>query len=58
MNNSINYSGFVDMLLNSDGDFEPYGYSIPPQMPAQSSGLNPANRITHHDNIVDDPREE
>lgn len=27
MNTSINYSGFVDMCLDSDDDFEPYGYS-------------------------------
>lgn len=25
MNDSINYSGFVDMLLDSDEDYEPYG---------------------------------
>lgn len=25
MNNSINYSGFVEMFLNSGDDFEPYG---------------------------------
>jgi len=27
MNNSINYSGFTDMFLDSSDDFEPYGYS-------------------------------
>ena len=25
MNNSINYSSFVEMFLNSGDDFEPYG---------------------------------
>lgn len=25
MNDSINYSGFVDILLDSDEDYEPYG---------------------------------
>lgn len=25
MNDSINYSGFVDMFLDSNDDFEPYG---------------------------------
>lgn len=25
MNNSINYSGFVDIYLDSDDEFEPYG---------------------------------
>lgn len=27
MNTSINYSGFVDMFLDSEDDFEPYGCS-------------------------------
>lgn len=27
MNNSINYSGFTDLLLKSADDFEPYGFS-------------------------------
>lgn len=27
MNNAINYSGFIDIDLKSDDDFEPYGYS-------------------------------
>lgn len=25
MNSSINYAGFVDMFIDSDEDFEPYG---------------------------------
>lgn len=25
MNNTINYSGFVEMFMNSSDDFEPYG---------------------------------
>lgn len=28
MNNSINYSGFVEMFMDSTDDFEPYGYSV------------------------------
>lgn len=27
MNNSINYSSFVEMVLDSSDDFEPYGYA-------------------------------
>jgi hypothetical protein len=27
MNQSINYSGFSDMLLDSSDDYEPYGYA-------------------------------
>ena len=26
MNNSINYSGFTDMFIDSNEDFEPYGF--------------------------------
>lgn len=32
MNNSVNYSSFVDLLLSSDDDYEPYGISVPPSM--------------------------
>lgn len=28
MNNSINYSGFTEMFMDSIDDFEPYGYSV------------------------------
>ena len=28
MNNSVNYSGFMEMFENSSDDFEPYGYSV------------------------------
>lgn len=28
MDNSINYSGFVEMYVNSSDEFEPYGYCI------------------------------
>lgn len=28
MNNSINYSGFIELCLNSNDDFEPYGYGV------------------------------
>ena len=27
MNSSINYSGFTEMFINSDDEFEPYGCS-------------------------------
>jgi hypothetical protein len=27
MNNSINYAGFIEMIRNSNEDFEPYGCS-------------------------------
>jgi len=28
MNNSINYSGFIEMFMDSTDDFDPYGYSV------------------------------
>jgi hypothetical protein len=31
MNNSVNYSSFVEMVLDSSDDFEPYGYAETPQ---------------------------
>lgn len=32
MNNSINYGSFVDLLISSDDDYEPYGLSSYPDM--------------------------
>jgi hypothetical protein len=32
MNNSINYGSFIDLLVSSDDDYEPYGLSAPPEM--------------------------
>lgn len=58
MNNSINYSGYVDMLLDSSDEFEPYGYSIPPRIVAQASGFTEANLMLHLDSMCDDPWEE
>ena len=29
MNSTFNYSGFVDMFLNSGDDYEPYGVGVP-----------------------------
>lgn len=46
MNNAINYSGFIDIDLKSDEEFEPYGYSEADARPepgmniSQSSYLN------------------
>lgn len=27
MNNSVNYSGFIDMAFDTGDDYEPYGFS-------------------------------
>jgi len=32
MNKSVNYSTFIDLLLKSDDDYEPYGMSMPATM--------------------------
>lgn len=32
MNNSINYSGFIEFCLNSNDDYEPYGYGVSPEI--------------------------
>lgn len=32
MRDSFNYSNFVDLLLESDDDYEPYGLSTPNMM--------------------------
>ena len=29
MNNSINYSSFIDLFISSDDDYEPYGLITP-----------------------------
>ena len=48
MNNSINCAGFIEMLRNSNDDFEPYGCSevneapenISARIQAKQAGLN------------------
>ncbi len=30
MNNSVNYSRFIDLLISSDDDYEPYGITTAP----------------------------
>lgn len=37
MNNSINYSSFIDLLTSSDDDYEPYGLSAHPDTPGLTS---------------------
>ena len=33
MNDSINYSSFIDLLISSDDDYESYGMSTHPDTP-------------------------
>ena len=55
MNNAINYSGFVDMFLDSSDDFEPYGYSAPPSLIVNASDYNSVQLMLHLDKQFDEP---
>lgn len=37
MNNSINYGSFIDLLISSDDDYEPYGLSAPSNIPGHTA---------------------
>ena len=54
MNNSINYSGYVDMLLASGEDFEPYGFNMPPAHVTETDGFK-ANLYLHRETLLDEP---
>lgn len=49
MNNSINYSGFIDIDLKSDDDFEPYGYSEADARPETNLNTAPAKTAGYND---------
>lgn len=55
MNNSINYSYFVDMLLNTSDDFEPYGCGGPPSHIVDVRGSSENSHLLHRDNYTDEP---
>jgi len=42
MNNSVNYSQFIDMLLDSSDDFEPYGLAEIPGSSLNKSSITSA----------------
>ena len=52
MNNSINYSGYVDMVLDSSDDFEPYGCGA---IAAEALGSSDANLMLHRETLIDEP---
>ncbi len=57
MNNSFNYSSFIEMFLNSNDEFEPYGVgdNLPPgadKRPLQY------NKSQHRETLIQDPGEE
>ena len=53
MNNSINYSGFVEMCLNSSDDYEPYGCADVPVC-ASESGETPTFHVPDSTQIKTD----
>ena len=55
MNNSIEFSGYVEMLLDSADDIKSYEYSVPPHIIAAATGLSQANLMLHLDSMRDDP---
>ena len=55
MNNSINYSDFVDLLLDTSDDFEPYGCGVSSNHAADAFGISDANLALHCDINFDEP---
>ncbi|WP_455217971.1 hypothetical protein [Kaarinaea lacus] len=50
MNNSVNYTGFIDMFIDSDDDFEPYGVTWE-EDPLSELGLGSDTACIHNSNI-------
>lgn len=57
MNSSFNYSGFIEMFLNSDDEFEPYGLIDNPPHGADIRH-NQSNQPPHRDKLIIDPGED
>ena len=55
MNNSINYSGYVDMVLDSADDFELYGYDLMPIIAAEARSSREVNQMLHCESLFDEP---
>lgn len=55
MNNAINYSGFVEMCLDSNDEFEPYGCAVAPQRAHETAENMPGGQATYS---VQSPGEE
>ena len=55
MKNSINSTSYVEMLLNSSDDFEPYGYVATPGIAADALGMSEANLMLHRETLIDEP---
>ena len=55
MNNSINYSGYVDMFLNSSDDIEHYGYEAISLIAGDPLSGSDANHMLHRENLLAEP---
>jgi hypothetical protein len=54
MNNSINYSGFVEMFIDSNDDFEPYGCAETSTPAGEGQRLRSSNPKQDQDKISED----
>ena len=54
MNNSINYSGFVEMFIDSNEDFEPSGCADTLPSAVEGQRKRSSNPIQHQDGIHED----
>ena len=52
MNNSINYANYVDLMLDSSDDFEPYGYGAP-STAAAALGISETDIDLHREFLTD-----
>lgn len=57
MNNSFNYSGFIELFLNTSDEFEPYGCidDLPPSADIRRNSHTPSPQ---HDRQITDPGED
>lgn len=57
MNNSFNYSGFIELFLNSNDDFEPYGFAdnLPPGVDPQSAQ---SHQRQHREKLITKPEDD
>ena len=57
MNNSFNYSNFIEMFMNSDDDFEPYG-CVDDAHPVTDKHPSHFNSSQHRDSLDIEPWED
>jgi len=55
MNSKINYSGYVEMFLDSTDDFEPYGYVSVPHGAGDTSGNSHSCHNQHQEYLMIEP---